>query len=235
MDAKRKNALIIKFIGSFIGIALILIGAGILAGQMIHEDLAGPTIMFIAALWFYSLGFWFRKYWGAILPGSLFLSGGTAAAMDTLLPGSQLAGPVYLMVLAASFILIAIFSSKNWWAILPGGTFLSIGVVVLLENFTTHAEFPPFANHLKLGVYTWVLLLGLGLTFGVLWLLRRVHPTSWAKYPASGLLAAAVITFFLGNHFAEIWWAAFLLSGGVMILLSLLAGKKQRVTNSPLS
>lgn len=235
MDAKRNKQSIISFIGSFLGITLILIGASILAGQRFHEDLTGPTIMFISAFWFFSLGFWFRKYWGAILPGGLFLSGGTAALLDTLLPGSQLSGPVYLMVLAATFILIAVFSAKNWWAILPGGTFLSISVVVLLENFTTHAEFPALSNHLKMGVYSWVFLLGLGLTFGVLWMLRKVHPTSWAKYPAAGLLAVAMFAWLFGSRFAEIWWASLLLAGGVMILLSLLAGKKQRLTSGSLS
>jgi hypothetical protein len=231
MDAKRKKESIFKSIGFFIGITVILIGAGILAGQMFLEDLTGPTIMFIFALAFFNLYFWYRKNWWAILPGGLFLSGGTAAALDILLPTSLISGPAFLFLLATAFFLVAIVSSKNWWAILPGGTFLSIGVVVLLENFTAHAEFPAFSNHLKLGVFTWVLLLGLGLTFGMVWLLHRYQPTSWAKYPAAGLLAAAALAGFLGSRFAEIWWSALLLVGGVMILLSLLAKKKQPQTS----
>ena len=235
MDAKIKKQSILSFIGSFLGIALIFIGASILAGQKFHEDLTGPTIMFISAFWFFSLGFWFRKYWVAILPGGIFLSGGVAALLDTLLPDSQLSGPVYLLVLPATFILIAVFSAKNWWAILPGGTFLSISVVVLLENFTSRAEFLALPNHLKLGVYTWVLLLGLGLTFGVVWLLRKGRATSWAKYPAAGLLAVAVFAWVFGSRFAKFWWASLLLAGGVMILLSLVAGKRQRLTSGSLS
>jgi hypothetical protein len=187
--------------------------------------------MFIFAFSFFNLFFRFRKNWWAILPGGLILSGGTAAAMDALLPNSQMSGPAFLMILASTFILVAIVSSKNWWAIIPGGTFTSIGLVVLLENFIPHGDFPAYSNTFKLGVYTWVLLLGLAITFGVLWLLRRYHPTTWAKYPAVGLLTVAILAFLLGSRITEIWWAALLLGVGAMIILSLLTGENLRRTS----
>jgi len=225
MDAKQNKERYKKSILFFCGITILLIGSGILAGQLYLEDLTGPTIMFVFAVAFLNLAFWFRKNWWALIPGGLLLSGGVAAALDILLPDSNITGPIFLILLSASFISIAVLSSKNWWAIIPGGTFFSISLVAILENFIPHQDFPSIQHAFKFGVYTWVLVFGLASTFGILWLLRKKYSTNWAKYPAAGLLAVAVLALILGHHFGEIWWASLLLGGGVMALLSVLPGK----------
>jgi hypothetical protein len=80
------------------------------------------------------------------------------------------------------------------------------------------------------GLLSGVLLLGFGLTFGGLWLLRGTRPTAWARYPAIGLLIAAVVAGFSGGN-PSLFWAAALLAAGIALVAYSLLRKK---TGSPL-
>ena len=73
---------------------------------------------------------------------------------------------------------------------------------------------------------TGLLFLGLATTFGILWLLRKTQPTGWAKYPAVGFLAMAVLFIVEGARFSEYWLATTLLVFGVTGLLAVLIGKR---------
>jgi peptidoglycan/LPS O-acetylase OafA/YrhL len=131
-----------------------------------------------------------------------------------------------MFLFALCFIVLAIWSKKNWWAIILGGIFASIGFVVVLNNFIPHEEYPSLPNTLKWGVYTWVLLLGLAATFGFVWLRRKTQPTGWAMYPAAGLLAMAVLAFILGSRFNEIWLYSVVLVVGVVFVLAKIIERK---------
>ena len=128
---------------------------------------------------------------------------------------------------ALTFIFFAIRSKKNWWAIIPAGFFASIGLVVVLDTLIPHEEYPRIQGMLIWGYYTWVLFLGLATTFGILWLLRKILPTSWAIYPAAGFLAMAVLFIIEGAHFSEYWLETMVLVFGVTLLLAVLTRKKQ--------
>jgi len=219
-----------KSILIFLGMMFLLASAGILAGQLFGEDMTGPVFMFVFALGFFVLVFWSKKNWWAIIPGGLFASGGVAASMDSLIPDGKITGAVYLFLLAATFFTIVILSKKNWWAVIPGGILSSIGLVVVLENFIPHVDYPSLPNTLHMGVYVWVLFLGLAVTFGALWLMRKSQPTHWARYPAVGLLTVSLLAFLLGSRFQEVWLASILLGIGVMILLSVFTRKKQAIS-----
>jgi hypothetical protein len=65
--------------------------------------------------------------------------------------------------------------------------------------------------------------LGFATTFAITWLLRKTQPTNWAKYPAAGLLAIAVMAFILGSRFQEIWTESLLVAIGVMLIQGLLS------------
>ena len=145
---------------------------------------------------------------------------------NILIPESEAIGLVFMFLFAATFISFAILSKKNWWAIIPAGLFASIGLVVALDTLLPHEEYPRIQGMLIWGYYTWVLFLGLAATFGILWLLRKSLPTSWAIYPAVGFLAMAVLFIVEGARFSEYWLETTLLVFGVTLLLAVLTGKR---------
>jgi hypothetical protein len=59
-------------------------------------------------------------------------------ALDILIPHSELTGPVFMFLLAATFIAIVILSKKNWWSIIPDGIFSGFGLLALLEILVPH-------------------------------------------------------------------------------------------------
>ncbi len=160
-----------------------------------------------------------------MLPAGLFATMGLVAGLEILIPQSEVMGPVFMFLLAATFLVFATLSNKNWWAIIPGGIFASVGLVAALDILVPHADFPSLPGMLNWGYYTWVLFLGLAATFGILWLLRKTLPTSWAIYPAAGFLAIAVLFIIEGAHFQEYWLATMLLVFGGTLLLAVLTRK----------
>ena len=75
------------------------------------------------------------------------------------------------------------------------------------------------------GLLNGVLMLGFGLTFGALWLLRGARPTAWARYPAIGLFIAAVVAFISGGN-SDLFWAAALLAAGIVLVVYSFLHKK---------
>jgi hypothetical protein len=139
--------------------------------------------------------------------------------------GFDMQGLAFCSLCTLFFCGIALKWKKNWWAIIPGGFFASIGLVVVLETLIPHEEFPspPFTVHW--GVYSWVLFLGLAVTFGVLWLFRKTQPTEWAKYPATGLAVIAVQCLILGSRFQETGMITVIVAIGAMLVLALFTRK----------
>ena len=220
MNIQSKNDRLVKNIVFLLGMVLILAGGGILAGKLLGEKMTGPIFLFTFSLVFLGLFLLSRKNNWAIIPGGFFLSAGMAASLDNLMPDSKVTGPVFLFTLAASFFVLVVLSKRNWWAIIPGGLFFSIGLVVMLNNFIPNEDFPGLPNSFNLGFYVWVLILGLAATFGTLWLMRKSQSTDWAKYPAVGLLTIAIMAFILGSYFRELWLVSVVLGAGMMLILS---------------
>jgi hypothetical protein len=214
--------------------------------------------MFLFALCFSLIAAWSRKNRWAMLPAGLFTTIGLVTTleilirirqsevtgnlfhfdvlypkMEILIPQSKVMGPVFMFLLAATFLVFATLSKKNWWAIIPGGIFASIGLVAALDILVPHAEYPSLPGMLTWGFYTWVLFLGLAATFGVLWLLRKTLPTRWAIYPAASFLALTVLFIIEGAHFQEYWLVTMLLIFGGTLLLAVL-GRKRMVPGQPM-
>jgi hypothetical protein len=225
-SANRKTKIITIFLGMF----FILAGGGLLAVNRFGDEVIGPTILFLFALCFSVIAAWDRKNRWAIIPAGLSAAIGLGVALDILIPESEVTGLFFIFLLAATFIAFAILSKKNWWAIIPAGFFASLGVVVALDILVPHEAYPSLPGKLNWGFYTCVLFLGLATTFGVLWLLRKILPTSWAIYPAAGFLALAGLFIIEGAHFSEYWLETMLLVFGVTFLLAVLTRKKQPVS-----
>jgi hypothetical protein len=182
--------------------------------------------MFLFALCFSVIAAWSKKNQWAIIPAGIFASIGLGIALDILIQGSEVTGLVFMFLFAATFLFFAILSKKNWWVIIPAGFFASTGLVVVLDALVPHEAYPALPGTLIWGFYTWVLFLGLAVTFGVLWLLRKTLPTTWAIYPAAGFLAMAALFIVEGAHFSEYWLEIMLLVFGVTSLLAVLTLKR---------
>ena len=221
-STNRKTRIIAIFLGMFI----ILAGGVLLAVNNYGDEVVAPAIMFLFALLFSVIAVWSRKNQWAVIPTGLFASLGLVLTMEMLNTESEAIGLGFMFLLAATFLFFAIMSKKNWWAIIPAGLFASIGLVVVLDILVPHEAYPSLPGTLNWGFYTWVLFLGLAATFGVLWLLRKILPTSWAIYPAAGFLAMAVLFIVEGARFSEYWLETTLLVFGVTLLLAVLTGKR---------
>lgn len=221
-STNRKSRIIAIFLGMFI----ILAGGVLLAVNNYSDEVIAPAIMFLFALLFSVIAVWSRKNQWAVIPTGLFASLGLVLTMEMLNTESEAIGLGFMFLLAATFLVFAILSKKNWWAIIPGGIFASIGLVVMLDTLVPHEEYPRIQGMLIWGFYTWVLFLGLATTFGILWLLRKSLPTRWTIYPAVGFLAMAVLFIIEGARFSEYWLATTLLVFGVTSLLAALTGKR---------
>ncbi len=221
-SSNRKTKIITIFLGMF----FILAGGGLLAANSFGDEVTGPTVLFLFALCFSVLAAWSRKNQWAIIPAGFFASLGLVTTLEILTPESEATGLIFMFLLAATFIAFAILSKKNWWAIIPGGIFASVGLTAALDILVPHEAYPSLPGTLTWGFYTWVLFLGLAATFGVLWLRRKTLPTSWAIYPAVGFLAIAVLFIIEGTHFSEYWLETMLLVFGVTLLLAVLTRKR---------
>jgi hypothetical protein len=95
--------------------------------------------------------------------------------------------------------------AAQWWAIIPGGVLLTLGVVSSLEDVS--------------GMDTGGLFfLGLGLTFILVALLPGGRSRSWALIPGSILLVfGAVIGTAMGNLTDYIWPVVLIILGGFFV------------------
>ena len=160
-----------------------------------------------------------RKRWLLVL--GIFLILFAAFLLFSAMKNGDWAGVAFFGMLVLSLLAAYFLLNRPWWLLLPVGGCASIGMVVMLETIIPHAAFPPLpVTHLRMGYYTWALILGLAITFWTLWLLRKTQPTWWAIYPAVGLLVLSGLAFLLGARFQIIGLAATLFLIGATLLLS---------------
>ena len=144
----------------------------------------------------------------------------TVVMILTLTSDSDYEGSFVMFMFALPFFVVYFLSKKSWWAIIPAGVFTTIGWVSLLDVLVPR-EYAELPNTLSWGVYTWVLFLGFAATFGVPWLRHKTEPTDWAKYPALGFLALAVLFLVLGERFQEFWLASVMFVIGGLFLMAI--------------
>lgn len=168
-----------------VGIILIVLGAllllqttGILTGTAANI-LWGVALGIVGAL-FVSLTLQDRKQWWWLLPGCALLGIAAANFAEMFAPvfAERFSGLLTLGGIGVGFILVYAISRINWWALIPGGTLITLGLVSVADSTALQG--------LDSGA---LFFLGLGLTF----LILRFVPTTfgrlhWAGYPAAFLL-----------------------------------------------
>jgi hypothetical protein len=196
-------------------VAITLIAA---MSDLIQGEWMGAFVMLLAALVF--LGVWLRnraRRWPLIVFAVL--------AVISIIPplsaglDSDLIGVVIMFLFGLAFLVVFFSGMKNWWALIPAGIFLTIGVTVLLtlDPLVKSLGGEPRAGQITGGAF----LLGVALTFLVLWLLRGKAPSAWAIYPAAGLVVLGLITIFAGQAALDVVWPILLIAGGAFLVFGM--------------
>ena len=197
---------------------MFILGTITILSNHIDGNLIGALFLYAVAVPFLVVYLMNRTRRWALIPAVVIAFVGTIPLLAGVVGGDWM-GVAIMLLFSAPFFFVYFRWNENWWALIPAGIFVSIAVVVFLGILLPKNQ-PVFQ-----GILTGALLLGFGLTFGALWKMRETRPTAWARYPAIGLLIAAVLAFVFGGN-SNLFWAIALLAGGVVLVVySLLRNK----------
>ncbi len=205
---KSTTRVLIPIVGGILliaaGVIILLSNLGIIT--LDWEMLIGPLFA-IGGLVFVLLFVLNTDGWWALIPGFVLMAIGLIIFMgerevDLLEPWS---GAIFLGFLGLAFFLIYISHREQWWAIIPGGALLTIAGVTLMTE-----------RELLSGM---IFFLGLGMTFGLVYLLPKpAGRLKWALYPA-GILFVIGVLMSLGvtKLLNFVWPVALLIAGGYVL------------------
>jgi hypothetical protein len=180
------------------GLLILLSNIGLVSGLM------WTALLLAGAGTFLSIYARDHERWWALIPAFALLGLGGVANLD-LLPASAAdwGGTIFLGALGLGFAAAWLTDRARWWAIIPAGTLITLGVVARPAGSWPNSD------------QGWLLFLGLALTFGLVYLDPRAAPRrSWALYPAAGLLVIALlIGTSLGPALNLVWPVALMLAG----------------------
>lgn len=125
-----------------------------------------------------------RANWWAIIPGFALLGIAVLIALDQFWPqvSEVLGGTIFLGGLGLAFWVIFLLNRKQWWAIIAGGVLFTLALIAGLS--------PVYEGPAMGGVF----FLGLGFTFGLLYLIPTPQGRmKWPLIPAAVLVAMGVL------------------------------------------
>lgn len=193
-----------------IGLILIFVGE--------DSDLLPSFVLLAVGLPFLVIFFLNRQNWWALIPAGVLILISLALALGSV-GGDEWIGPLIPMLISLPFWGLFIWRPEMWWALIPAGVLLSSGLSALAG--LSGEEAGSWAGS--------IFFVGLGGTFGLLWLQRkRLAAKSvdvrWAIYPAViCLMVAAVIL--LAGQASELLWGILLIVAGLILLLRAMLGR----------
>jgi len=207
----------------FWGILLVLGGIALLLENLNILPISGliwGIILGVGGLVFLSVYFENRSVWWPLIPGITLLSICAAALIENLFPSfsEYVGGVIVLGGIGLSFFMVYLVSRENWWAIIPAGVLVTLGIISVVE-----------AGNLNIdtGGYFFI---GIGLTFLLLAILPTPHgQMKWAVIPALVLLVMGVlITATAQNILIYVWPLLVIFGGGYLIFKALVSSRSQR-------
>ena len=170
----------------------------------------GALIMWSIALPFIVVYLRNRAYWWALIPGFIMAGMGVVVLLSNR-GAEAVIGSFVMIVMAVPFLAVYFFTKGQWWAIIPAGFFITLAFII------------PFATGIEGGdtfagrLVAVLILLGFAVPFGWLWWRQEVYPTAWAKYPAGGLVIAALVTLLFGSVMETVWPIILIAVGGWLL------------------
>ena len=203
-----------------LGVFLVIFGGLLLLQNFDLVDFSWDIVMAIlfglGGLAFLSVFVLKPVQWWALIPGFTLLGLGSVITIDYYRPGSDLGGAVFLGAIGLSFCLIYLSHRVNWWALIPGGSLLTLALVAGVSS-ASHGNDEG-----------WIFLFGMGLTFALVYIIPtpagRMH---WAAIPAGIFLVLGLITAAdTVTVFKYIWPAAIILVGLVLLYRAYAPGSR---------
>ena len=186
---------------------LAAVGLIVLLADRVQGEWIGILVQLAIALPFLVVFLANRKAWWALIPAFVLLASAAITLLATQISGDVVGGIAPILI-GLPFFVVYFWSPKNWWALIPAGVMASIGLAILL--------FGGGETEQQGALLTGLMFLGWGATFAGLWLRRASQPTDWAKYPAIGLGATALVAFAAGAG-ANFLWPVALILGGLLL------------------
>ena len=151
-----------------------------------------------------------REQWWAIFPAMPMLGIAALMLLDAIAPAvsAVVGGALFLGLVSLGFWMVYYVRRDFWWAIIPGGAVGTTAVIALLANIVPAAE------------TTALMLMGVGLTFLVLYFLpegRGRQP--WAIIPGGILIIIAALTGIAFGTMARFFWPLLFILGGLFLVL----------------
>lgn len=197
-----------------VGVLLVVLGViGLLQATDVVK-FEGGVWLWIFAIFFAAIGVGFLylllsdrfKNWWAAIPGFTLLGLGTLMMLEAL-PGKmgELPPAIFLGSIGLSFIVVFLLDRERWWAVIPGGTLLSLVVMLLLQGVLMEEWIAT------------ILFLGLAVTFAAVALLGK-GKLNWAWFPAAALAALAFFVPSVEGSMPWIIWPLALIVVGVYLV-----------------
>ena len=178
--------------------------AGLFTAAAVMSSMEHPET-FIALIFAAAALFGIRHYhqnrqnWWVLFPSSALLGVSGILATEPLRVIDD--GTIMLLALSLGFWVLYLSQPRHYWAAVPAGFLTTLGLFVSLE-------------HLFLGDFeATFILMGFGLSFGMLWVRRHIDGTDWAKWPAGLLVGIGLLV--PASAATPIVWPLLLIGTGV--------------------
>ena len=194
------------------GIGLLLFNLDLLLRFEPYIQYAGAALLGLLALGFIGSYLSAPSHWWRLIPGWTLIALGVMIYLTTVRQLDQRVTAAALFVgQAIAFAHVYLLDrAERWWAIIPGGFMLMLGVTIALSSITEEPA--------ALGT---ALFIGLGAVFFLLYLLGRRRQLWWALIPGSVLILFGLILFTAGRSGQNIalrWWPLLVFLLGVLLI-----------------
>ncbi len=209
----------------FFGAALILLGALFLVQQFLHLQFHVGAVIVAMVFALAGLAFLYvlagkRENWWAAIPGMVLLGLSALIASSEFFPDFAriYGGSLFLGFIGLAFLVVLLIEHENWWAVIPAGVLFTLAFV---------AGVAKFVNGFASGSFFF---LGIGLTFAIVGLMPVGRAEKWPWIPAGICLVMGTLLMIgsgtlLNSVYGIIWPVILVLSGGYLIVRSLLPKK----------
>jgi hypothetical protein len=197
------------------GILLLLFNLGVLERYEPMAQYGAAGVLAVGGFSALVSYFWRREQWWRLMPGwtLLALAAMIMVSLDDSVPRPYIAATLFVGLALAFANLYLVNRAEHWWAIIPGGFMLVLAGVIALAVTITRLE--------TLGA---ILFAGMGVVFGLVYLLAGKSRHWWALIPAGVLLLFGLLTYSMDNSVQNAllrWWpSALIVIGAVVAFLS---------------